>query len=124
MIGTVYRPAARNEHGDPVDSEGNIVRLSGDGTAKLGQIAGIIIGGPSGSSRSVTDLGLRGDVISTDGMLGYPTNSEIQLQAGDVVEIDEVGQRFQISGPTLWGNRPHSLSGRNLRYAWVFAQAN
>lgn len=123
MIGTVYRAAARNEHGDPVDTDGNIVRLSGDDTAKLGQITGVIIGGSSGSTRSVTDLGLRGDVVSTDGMLGYPSNSEIQLQAGDVVEIDAVGQRFQINGPTLWG-RPHSLTGRPARYQWIAATAN
>jgi hypothetical protein len=117
VIGTVYRPAGgRDTNGDPVDADGNVVRLSGDGTAKVGTIDGIIIG-----TRTVDTLSVRGDVVSTEGLIGWPTASTLQLQAGDVVEVG--GQRFAITGPMIWG-RPHSLTGSPARYAWITASAN
>ena len=108
--GIIYRPVARDEHGDPIDSDGNLIRLFGDDTvAKIGTIDGLIIGGTSGTTRSIQNAGVRGDVVVTDGMLGFPADSPIQLQAGDVVEA--AGQRWSISGPVLWGWGPHSLTG-------------
>jgi hypothetical protein len=119
--GIVYRPVARDENGDPVEADGNIVRLSGDDATKIGTVD-IIVGGTSGTTRSVQNLGLRGDVVSTDGMLGFPADSPIQLQAGDVVET--AGQRWSISGPVLWGWGPHSLTGNPPRFRWISATAN
>lgn len=116
MIGTLYRPVARDTNGDPVDADGNVIRLSGDSAAKVGTITGIIIG-----ARTVDELPVRGDVVSTEGLIGWPTNSPLQLQAGDILECD--GQRFAISGPRLWG-RPHSLTGSPSRYSWITACAN
>lgn len=116
MIGTVYRASKRDAHGDPVDQHGNAVRLSGDG-AKLGTIDGMIIG-----ARTSDTLAVRGDVVSTAGLIGWPASSEISPQAGDVVELD--GQRFAITGPTIWGGRPHSLTGSPARYCWITASAN
>jgi hypothetical protein len=116
VIGTVYRPAARDSNGDPLNEAGEVIRLSGDGTAKVGIIDGIIIG-----ARSADTLSVRGDVVSTAGLIGWPTASPLQLQAGDILECN--GQRFAITGPTIWG-RPHSLTGSPPRYSWITASAN
>lgn len=116
-LAIVFR-VARNEDGDPVDSEGNVVH--GEDTP-FGTID-VIIGGPSGSSRTPNALPeLRGDVVSTDGMLGWRTDAPIQLQADDRVVAD--GQRFKVTGPRLWG-RNHGLTGRPARYQWIAATAN
>ncbi len=118
---TVYRPVARDEHGDPTDHSGNVIRLSGDSVAKVGTVD-VIIGGASGNYRTVRDAGVRGEVISTDGMLGFPADSEIQLRSGDLVEAG--GQRWKITGPILWGWGPHALTGRPPHRRWIAATAN
>lgn len=120
MLAAVYRPIERNEDGDPVDQNGAIIRLAGDSVAKLGTVT-VIVGGASGNYRTVRDAGLRGEVISTDGMLGFMADSEIQPRAGDVIEA--AGQRWKITGPVLWG-RPHSLTGSPPRWKWIAAVAN
>lgn len=119
MLATVYRPVTRNEHGDPADQNGAIIRLSGDSTARLGTVE-VIVGGASGNYRTVRDAGLRGEVISTDGMLGFRAEG-LELRAGDIVEA--AGQRWEINGPVLWG-RPHSLTGSPSRWKWIAAIAN
>lgn len=122
--GIVFRPVARDAHGDPVDADGNVVRLSGSDSAfKVGTIEGLIIGGASGISKTgvYPAPSLRGDVVFTSDMIGFPSNSEIQLKAGDVVQVD--GQRFKVSGPILFGGK-HSLTGRRLRYSWISATSN
>ncbi|RUP03703.1 MAG: hypothetical protein EKK34_18140 [Mycobacterium sp.] len=121
MLATVYRPAARDEHGDPVNADGEIVRLAGDSVAKLGSVD-LIIGGASGNYRTVRDAGMRGETISTEGLLGFKADSEIQPRAGDVIEAQ--GQRWKITGPILWGWGPHALTGRPPRYRWIAAVAN
>jgi hypothetical protein len=113
--GTVYRAPKRDAHGDPVDDDGNPVRLSGDGAA-VGTITGIIIG-----ARTVDALPVRGSVVSTEGLIGWPVSSELQLQAGDVVAVN--GSRYAITGPQIWGT-PHSLTGSPARYAWITATSN
>lgn len=120
MLATVYRPVTRNEHGDPVDENEAIIRLSGDSTARLGT-ATVIVGGASGNYRTVRDAGMRGDVVSTEGLLGFPAEG-LQLLAGDVVEAG--GQRWKITGPVLWGWGPHALTGRPPRRRWIAATAN
>lgn len=120
MLATVYRPAARDEHGDPVDENGAIIRLSGDSTARLGTVD-VIVGGASGNYRTVRDAGMRGDVVSTDGMLGFRADG-LQIRSGDIVEAG--GQRWEISGPVLWGWGPHALTGRPPRRRWIAAVAN
>ncbi|WP_232518772.1 MULTISPECIES: hypothetical protein [Mycobacterium] len=116
--GTVFRPYARDAHGDPIDQDGNVVRVD---ETPIGTID-VIIGGDSGSTRSVTqDASLRGDVVSTAGMVGYPIASGITLQPNDILAIG--GQRLKVIGPSLWPDT-HSLSGRPLRYRWVSYIAN
>ncbi|WP_145012977.1 hypothetical protein [Mycobacterium marseillense] len=115
---TVCRAVARDEHGDAIDADGNVVR---DDETPIGTID-VIIGGDSGSTRSVNqDASLRGDVVSTAGMVGYPIVSAITLQPNDILAIG--GQRLKVIGPSLWPDA-HSLSGRPLRYRWVSYVAN
>jgi hypothetical protein len=111
--GTVFRAPKRNRNGDPVDQDGDPVRLSGDGVAKVGVITGLIIG-----SANVGGVATRGDVASTEGLVGAPTTAAIRLQHGDIVQTED-GVRYKLSGPQLWG-RPHSLTGstETARYAW------
>lgn len=118
VTATVYRADRRDAHGDPIDQDGNVVR---DDETPIGTID-VIIGGDSGSTRSVNqDASLRGDVVSTAGMVGYPIASGITLQPNDILAIG--GQRLKVIGPSLWPDT-HSLSGRPLRYRWVSYVAN
>jgi hypothetical protein len=114
---TVFRAPQRDAHGDPIDQDGNPVRLSGDGVAKVGTITGLIVGG-----QKVTHVRTRGDVASTEGLIGVPTEA-IRLQHGDILQTVD-GLRYTVSGPALWG-RPHSLTGSTVtaRYTWWEATA-
>ncbi|OBB57960.1 hypothetical protein A5757_19280 [Mycobacterium sp. 852013-51886_SCH5428379] len=106
---TVYRAPARNAHGDPVDQDGHPIRVGGNGT-NVGDIDGAILGG-----QSVERVSTRGDVVSTEGLIGVPV-AAIALEIGDTL-IAEDGTRLKVSGPALWG-RPHSLTGAPARYRW------
>ncbi|ORW91280.1 hypothetical protein AWB92_19070 [Mycobacterium sp. IEC1808] len=118
LSANVFRAAAFNDDGDPIDGDGNVVR---DDAVSIGTIR-VIIGGDSGSTRSVAqDSGLRGDVVSTAGMVGYPIASGITLQPNDILQVG--GMRLRVIGPSLWPDA-HSLSGRPLRFRWVEYQAN
>lgn len=124
VSGNVFRPYARDSHGDPIDQDGNIVRLTGNETeAKVGPIDGLIIGGSSGVSRTseYNVPSLRGDVVAGANLIGWPTSNPIGLRAGDVLEVG--GQRFSISGPTLFGPT-HSITGRPTKYSWISASSN
>ncbi|APE19455.1 hypothetical protein BOH72_26280 [Mycobacterium sp. WY10] len=86
-----------------------MVRVGADGTL-VGQLD-VIIGG-----QAVSPVNTRGDVASTQGQVGAPTDAAIVLEHGDVLVTDD-GQRLKVSGPALWG-RPHSLTGSPARYRW------
>lgn len=116
ITATIYRAAARNEDGDPIDTDGSVVR---DDTVAVGTVD-IIVGGNSGSTRSVTPFG-RGETVSTAGQIGYPIASGVTLQPDDILVVD--GQRYKIIGPSLWPDA-HSLSGRPLQLRWVSYVAN
>ncbi|MDZ7882442.1 MAG: hypothetical protein U5N53_05805, partial [Mycobacterium sp.] len=60
----------------------------------------------------------RGDVASTEGQIGAPTDAAIALEHGDTV-VSEDGTRYKVTGPALWGRR-HSLTGSpaTARYRW------
>jgi hypothetical protein len=108
--GTVYRAPARDSNGDPV-VDGKVVRVGADGTV-VGEISGLIFGG-----QAVATADSRGDVASTEGLIGAPTAAAIALQHNDVLVVDDV--RYKVTGPALWG-RPHSLTGSTdtARYRW------
>lgn len=111
MIATVYRAPKRDAYGDPVDDNGNVIRIGTDGT--LVGTLDVIIGG-----QSVGTVNTRGDVASTEGQIGAPTAAAITLEHGDTV-VTEDGIRYRVTGPALWG-RPHSLTGSTAtaRYRW------
>ncbi len=104
MNGSVYRAVSRDKHGDAV------------GVEAVGEITGLILG-----AQAVESTNARGHVVSTEGLVGVPTDSAVQLQHDDVLVTDD-GQRYRVSGPRLW-DRPHSLTGTLRRYAWITVTA-
>jgi hypothetical protein len=115
ITGDLYRSAKRDRHGDPVDDDGNPVDLlDPDGLAFVGTIEDIVMGGLSSNS-----LNVRGEVASTDGMIGCP-RAGIKLQHGDRIDIDSV--RYQVVGPRLW-DYPSALTGTDFTRYWVRVDA-
>ena len=112
-MATLYRPAARNEHGDPVDGDGNVTR---NGTA-VGDIDGIVFGGPRW--RPIND---RGDIVDTSGMVGIPVTAQHQPRHGDTLVIDATP--YAVKGPPQWQTR--GLVATPPRYHWwtVTARSN
>jgi len=116
MNATVWRAAERDRNGDPVDADGNVIRVGADGTM-VGTITGLIVG-----AQSVTDARARGSVTSTEGMLGVPVDG-LALKHDDTV-VTDTGIRWRVAGPPQWGKR-HSLTGSTAtaRYVWWKATA-
>ncbi|WP_166904469.1 hypothetical protein [Mycobacterium sp. DL440] len=106
--GILYRAAQRNEHDDPVDADGNLVRVGSDGT-EVGEINGLVMGGPSW--RPIND---RGDIVNTTGMVGVPVTEPNEPRHGDLLVID--GVRFKIQGLPQWQTR--GLVATPPRFDW------
>ncbi|QEN13468.1 hypothetical protein ACRDU6_13025 [Mycolicibacterium sp. ELW1] len=111
--GTLYRPAARDAHGDPVDAEGNVVHVGGE----VGTISGLVVGGPKWQP-----AGQRGDIVDTTGLVGVPLREPVQPEHGDTLVMD--GVKFKIQGPPQWASR--GLVTTTPRYRWftITAVAN
>ena len=90
--GVLYRPVARDEHGDPVDSGGNVTRV-GD---EVGSINGLVLGGPNWQPAG-------GGVVDTTGLVGVPVTEQYQPEHGDLLVVD--GVRFKVQGPPQWASR-------------------
>jgi hypothetical protein len=112
----VYRPPARDAHGDPVDTDGRPIRVGGDGT-NVGTVSGLVIGGPSWQPSS-----RRGDVVDTTGQVGVPVNEAVQPRHGDLLVVD--GTSYRVHGPPQWATR--GLVATPPRYRWftITAAAN
>ena len=110
LSGTVYRAPRRDGHGDAIAEDGTVIRIGAEGT-EVGEISGLILGG-----QSVAQVRTRGDVVSTEGLIGAPMYSVITLRHGDTIVLDD-GRRLNVNGPMIWG-RAHSLTGTPARYAW------
>ena len=104
----LHRPVARNEHGDPVDGDGDVVRLGDD--EHVGQLT-VIVGGPSW--RPVN--GAHGDVVDTSDMIGVEVSEPVQPQAGDTLVI--AGTKFHVRGPAQWSH-DSVLTGTPRRWRW------
>ncbi|KAA0083273.1 hypothetical protein CIW52_12620 [Mycolicibacterium sp. P9-64] len=114
VTGTVYRAPARNAHGDPVDTGGNVVRLD-DGAALVGTINGVILGGQAvASSRG------RQESSDTSGQIGCPTTEAVHLQFGDRIDIRSV--RYKVISRPAWDD-PSALTGTEFGYAWFDVEA-
>jgi hypothetical protein len=106
--GTLYRPAARDAHGDPVDEQGHVTRVGSDGT-EVGQIHGLVLGGPSWHP-----VNTRGDVVDTTGLVGVLAAEPIQPQHGDTLVVD--GITYKIHGRPQWATR--GLVSTPPQYRW------
>lgn len=106
----VYRPKhGRDAHGDPVDSDGNVVHIADDGLiGMLDVIPGWL------STQSATG---RGEVSSTQGLVGARRDESIKLQHGDRLVFN--GTAYQISGPRLFDD--DSITGEPLSHYWIRA---
>ncbi|GAB7068763.1 hypothetical protein H7J06_05940 [Mycobacterium hodleri] len=104
--GTLYRAAALDAYGDPVDSDGNVIRVGSDGT-RVGVVHGIVIGGPSWRPAD-------GGTVDTTGLIGVPTTEPNQPMHGDRLVLD--GIRYTVQGPPQWATR--GLVDTPTRYRW------
>ncbi|QSM01069.1 head-to-tail stopper [Mycobacterium phage Nanosmite] len=108
--GFVYRAPKRNHNGDPVDDDGNVIRVGADGT-KLGEVKGILMGGLSASP----SMG-RQESSNTSGQIGIPNKNVIKVQFGDRIVID--GVKYRVVSTGMW-DYPNSMSGTKPEYHWV-----
>ncbi|SHX04608.1 Uncharacterised protein [Mycobacteroides abscessus subsp. abscessus] len=113
ISGKVYRVVTRDAHGDPIDADGKPVRLTDDGL--VGTVVGLIMGG-----QAVQPVTGRGEVASTEGLIGAPRGAAVKLQHGDRLVIGQI--TYQISGPRLW-DFPSNLTGQDLGLYWIKATA-
>ncbi|MFD6198387.1 hypothetical protein ACFWE3_16970 [Mycobacteriaceae bacterium NPDC060252] len=113
ITASVFRAQhGRDTHGDPVDSNGEVVHLTDDGpVGTLDVIPGWL------STRGV--LGSRGEVASTQGLVGAPRDAAIKLQHGDRLVM--MGTTYQISGPRLFDD--DSITGEPMSHYWIQATA-
>ncbi|MUL85222.1 MULTISPECIES: hypothetical protein [unclassified Mycolicibacterium] len=100
LTGEVTRATGYDKHGDQIDPE------------KIGTVTGLIFGW---NNSGVTDK--RGNVASTQGQIGVPTDAAITLRHDDTLVIE--GVAYKVHGGPQWG-RPHSLTGSTstARYRW------
>ncbi|WP_348727424.1 hypothetical protein [uncultured Mycolicibacterium sp.] len=109
MLATVYRAPRRDQHGDAIAEDGTVIRVGANGT-EVGTV-NVILGG-----QSVQRTAARGDVVSTEGLIGVPADSAVMPRHGDTVALED-GRKLKVTGPMIWG-RPHSLTGQPARYCW------
>jgi hypothetical protein len=119
--GTVYRAVERNAHGDPVDENGNVYRLGANSALPegipitlgqhglVGQLE-IVFGG-----QTVQSVRTRGEVASTEGMIGARRSDPVQLQHGDRLVVG--GVTHAVAGPPLW-DCPSTLTGTDFGWRW------
>jgi hypothetical protein len=131
----VYRPdeSAIDRNGDPIDSDGNVIRPTSPGTY-VGILARVVLADPEvqSLSRGVdTDTAsgnaqARGAVASVDALIGAPVDAPITLQHSDIVLTDQ-GVSYALFGPRTYG-RPNVITGQPVRingssYYWLRATA-
>jgi hypothetical protein len=114
MDGNVYRAPARNAHGDAIDADGNVIRLS-DGVALVGEINGIVMGGQS----ALPSRG-RQESSDTSGQVGIPNTNAIKVQFGDRIEID--GVTYKVTSRPQW-DYAHSLTGSPPSHYWLHVES-
>lgn len=114
--GKVFRAQfGRNDDGDPIDADGNVIRLE-DGRANIGNIYGVLMGGPSASPT----LG-RQETSDTSGQIGIPIyKRNVAVKFGDLLVIDSV--RYRVTSRPKW-NYPQSMTGTKPAYVWIDVDA-
>jgi hypothetical protein len=116
LTGKVYRAQfGRNDDGDPIDADGNVIRIE-DGAGYVGDIYGVLMGGPSASPA----LG-RQETSNTSGQIGIPIHKRnVAVQFGDRLIIEDV--RYRVVSRPKW-NHPQTLTGTKAAYMWVDVDA-
>lgn len=109
--GRVYRAPQRNRHGDPVDSDGNVVEMLDDGTCLVGEVKGLVMGWLSPSQQDD-----RAESSSGKTTIGVPNENTIHVQYGDRLLVD--GVRYQVVSNGRW-NYANSMTTTRPEYHWV-----
>ncbi|MBV6360435.1 hypothetical protein R2325_16400 [Mycobacteroides chelonae] len=109
--GTVFRAVKRNEDGDPVDDDGNVIRIGPNGLGEMGVIKGVVMGGLSASPTLS-----REESSDTSGQIGIPVKNTVKVQFGDQIAIDNVV--YRVISRDLW-NYENSLSTTKPKHYWV-----
>lgn len=115
--GKVYRAAfGRNNDGDPIDSDGNVVHIEENLGCFIGDILGVLLGGPSASpSMSRQDSS---DTSEQIGIPIHPLNPVVKL--GDRLIINSV--RFKVISQADWAYA-NSMTTTKPTYAWYHVDA-
>lgn len=113
-VGDVYRAPLRNENGDPVDDDGNVVRSTNSGL-KVGTLTGITLGGLSASPSLA-----RQDSSNTSGQIGIDNRNTFKVQLNDRILIN--GDWYKVVSPPRW-DYPNSLSTTKPKCHWVQVEA-
>lgn len=111
--GDVFRAPKRDRHGDPIDDDGNPVRvLDKSGQAFVGTLTGIIMGGQSASRRLQNS-----ESSDTSGMIGCLRNHSVKVKHGDRIVID--GVKYEVTSRPEW-QYGHSFADTDWSpYYWV-----
>lgn len=110
---TLYRPYARNAHGDPVNSDGKVVRVRD--AENIGTINGVVLGGPSWRPAD-------GGTVDTTGLVGVPVSELVQPEHGDLLVVD--GIRYTVHGPPQWATRGLVPTPPRFRWWSIAARSN
>lgn len=120
--GLLYRPFASasgqrryDRNGDPIDSDGNVVRATSPGTF-IGELRGILMGGPSASA----NMRERGEDADTTGKFGIPLANQTPVKFNDRIVIGE--ETYKVTSRPDWAY-PNSITGTKPTYAWVSVEA-
>lgn len=110
-VGEVYRAThGRDRNGDPIDADGNVIRLEADGTNHIGTVKGIVMGGMSAQPSAS-----RQESFDTSGQCGIPYGNTIVVQFGDRILID--GIKYKVGSTPQWAY-PNSMSTTKPKNRW------
>lgn len=116
LPGTVYRAAfGRDRNGDPIDSGGNVIHVEEDLGCKVGDLIGILMGGPSASPTLA-----RGTNSDTSGQIGIPIKGNPAVKFNDILLIESV--RYKVVSRPEW-YFANSLTTTQPTYAWYRVDA-
>lgn len=111
----VYRAVhSRDPHGDPIDTDGNVIRLEGN-DGYIGTVHGLIMGGQAPYSQLD-----RQESSNTTGQIGIPNKNTIKVQFGDRLVVN--GVKYKVTSKGMW-DYPQLMSGTPPEFHWVTVDA-
>lgn len=116
LPGKIYRAAfGRNDNGDPIDADGNVTHVEENLGCFIGDLVGILPGGPSASPT----LG-RGTESDTTGQIGIPIKGNPVVKFNDILLIDSV--RYKVVSRAKWAFA-NSMTTTQPMYMWFNVDA-